>query len=131
MIIIIMLMYTVSHALLLPPCINILNLCPNTKLVSPVYFGDGAICLKLFGQQVDIGTKMKASFEINISQDDFGGALLFKLQRYSDSQHNIDTSTTEDNEDEAMHVHMLVVWKLKDAKPFVRATLVGHTKEFV
>jgi hypothetical protein len=110
--------------------VNIINLCTNTKLTSPIYFGDGVVCPKLSGQQIDIGTKMNASFEINAIQDNFEGALLFKLQRYSDNQCNMDTSTTETNKNESMDIHMLAAWKVKDSKPFAYVTLVEHTREF-
>jgi hypothetical protein len=73
---------------------------------------------------------MRAYFEINPTQDDFEGALLFKLKRYSDSQSNMDTSTTETDKNELMHVHMLVVWKAWYSWPSARVVLVKHTKEF-
>jgi hypothetical protein len=110
--------------------VNILNLCPNIKLVSPVYFGSGIVCPKLSNQQIDISTKMNARFEIYAAQDDFEGALLFKLQRYSDSQHNMNTSTAGIDKNSATHIYMLAAWKLKDAKSFAYVALVEHTKEF-
>jgi hypothetical protein len=125
-----MLMYTVSLELQLPACVTIYNQCSNIKLTSPVYFGNGVECPKLSNQQIDIGIKMNASFEINITQEVFEGALLFKLQRYSDNQYNMDMSTTETNKSEATHVHMLAIWKVKDSKSFIRITLVEHTKKF-
>jgi hypothetical protein len=125
-----MLMYTVSLELQMPSCVTIHNQCLNTKLVSPIYFGNDTICLKLSNQQIDIGAKMSVSFEIKTAQDDFEGALLYKLQRHPDSQYDMDTSTTETNKNEAMDVHMLVAWKVKNSKLFAYVTLVEHTKEF-
>jgi hypothetical protein len=132
MIVVIMLMHTVSLALQLPSCVNILNLCPNVKLSSPVYFGNGATCPKLSDQTIDISTKMKIYFEIYVTQDDFEGALLYKLQRYVeyDDQYNIDTSATETNRDGSKCVQMLVAWKMKDYKLFLHVALVEHAKEF-
>jgi hypothetical protein len=129
MIAVIMLMYTVSLELQLPACVTIHNQCSNTELVSPVYFGNGSVCPKLSGQQIDISTKMNACFEINAAQDDFEGALLFKLQRYSNKQHNMGALTTETSKNEVAHVHILVAWKVKNAKPFACVVLVEHTKE--
>jgi hypothetical protein len=129
-IVVIIIMCTVSLALRLPPCVNIFNLCLNVKLVSPVYFGNGVICSKLSGRKIDIGAKMSASFEINATQDDFECALLFKLQRYSDRQYNMDVSTTEADKNETERVHMLVAWKAKNAKLFVQVALVECIKEF-
>jgi hypothetical protein len=123
-----MLMSTVSLKLQLPACVTIHNQCMNTELASPVYFGNDAICPKLFDQQINIRTKMNVSFTIDAVQDDFEGALLFKLQRHSDSQHNTDTLTTEINE--ATCIHMLVAWKVENSKPFVHVILIEHAKEF-
>jgi hypothetical protein len=130
MIAVIMLIYAISLSLQLPSCMNIFNLCSNTELVSPVYFGNGAVCSKLSGQQIDIGTKMRAYFEIKATQDEFEGALLFKLQRYSNSQHNVGTSTTETNENETTYVYMLAAWKVENSGPLVRVALVEHVKAF-
>jgi hypothetical protein len=126
------LIYTVSLEFQLPACIVIHNHCLNTKLVSPVYFSNGALCPKLFDQQIDIGTEVRACFKIDAIKNRFESALLFKLKRhvgYND-QHNIDTLITETGENEATHVHMLVVWEMKDARPFAYVVLVEHTKEF-
>jgi hypothetical protein len=99
-------------------------------LISPVYFGNNAICPKLSDQKIDIGTEMKVRFEINATRDAFGGALLYKLQRYSATQRNMDTLTTEINENEAKCVQMLVAWKMEGSRPFLYAVLVEHVKEF-
>jgi hypothetical protein len=130
MIVITMLIYTISLELKLSPCVTIYSQCSNIKLLSPVYFGNGATCPQLSSQQIDTSTKMIACFEINATQDDFEGALLFKLQRYSDSQYDIDTSITETDKSGATHLHMLVAWKGKDSKPFLHIALVEHAKEF-
>jgi hypothetical protein len=130
MIIVAMLIYTVSLEFRLPSRVTVHNQCSNTELVSPVYFSNGAVCPKISDQQIDIGTAMNASFEINIVQNDFEGALLYKLQMYFDSQYNIDTLTTEVSRKESTHIHMLVVWKVKDSKLFVHVALIKHIKEF-
>jgi hypothetical protein len=129
-IVITVLMYTVSFGLRYPSCVTIRNQCSNTKLVSPVYFGNGATCPKLSSQQIDICAKTNAHFEINTIQDDFEGALLFKLQRYSNRQRNMNASTTETNKGEVAHVYMLAAWKVMDSKFFVCVVLIEHTKEF-
>jgi hypothetical protein len=130
MIVVAMLMCTVSHRLRFSPRIVIHNQCLNTKLMSPVYFGDGAVCPKLSNQRIDIGAKMNASFKINTIQNEFGGALLFKLQKYADSQYNMDASITETNKSESTHAYMLVIWRMKDFELFARVVLVEHTKAF-
>jgi hypothetical protein len=129
-IIVAVLIYTVSLKLQLPPRIIIHNQCPNTKLVSPIYFGNGIVRSKLSDQQIDINTIMKMQFEISTTQDEFEGVLLYKLQGCSDSQHNMNTPT-KGAKNEAKCVYMLVAWKMKDAKPFVRVVLAEHTKKIV
>jgi hypothetical protein len=105
-----MLMYTVSLSLRLLSYVNIHNQCSSTELISPVYFGNGAVCPKQSNQQIVIGTEMKTLFEIYTSQDEFEGALLYKLQRYAEpeDQNNIDTSITETDKSDTTYVHMLV-----------------------
>jgi hypothetical protein len=125
-----MLMHIISLDIQLPSCVTIHNQCLNIELVSPVYFGNGVVCSKLSDQQISIGTAMRACFEINITQDEFEGALLFKLQRYSDSQYNMDTSAVETDENEATHVYILITWKVGDSKLFAYVALVEHTKQF-
>jgi hypothetical protein len=126
---VIMLIYDISFKLQLPPCMNIYNQCSSIELISPVYFGNGAVCPKLFDQQIDIGIGMNVSFEIKTTQDVFEGALLYKLQRYSDSQYNMDT-TTKTNENEKTHVYMLAAWRVKSYKRFARIVLIEHAEGF-
>jgi hypothetical protein len=127
-----MLIYAVSLRLQLPSCVNILNLCTDTELMSPIYFGNGATCPKLSDQQIDIDTEMNISFEICATQNEFEGALLFELERYSDwnDWSSVNTLTTKNNKNGAAYVHMLVAWKVKDFKHLTRVVLVEHTKEF-
>jgi hypothetical protein len=133
MLVVITLMHTVSLKLQLPACVTIHNQCSNIKLVSPIYFGKGTICPKLSSQRMDIGTEMDASFEIYATQDVFEGALLYNLQRYSESddQRNIDILTKETNKNEAKYVQMFVAWKMEDSKPLLYLVLIEHTKEFI
>jgi hypothetical protein len=128
--VVIILMYTASLELQLLPCVNILNLCTNIKLVSSVYFGNGMTCPKLSNQRIDIDAKMNTSFEICAIQDEFEGALLFKLQRYSHDRYNIDIFTAETNKKESTHAYMLVAWKVRDIYLFVHVALVEHAKEY-
>jgi hypothetical protein len=113
----------------LPAYITIHNQCSNIKLTSPVYFSNDALCPKLSGQQIYISAKMRANIEIYVTQNDFEGVLLFKLQGHSNWS-NMDASTTETNRNEATHAHMLVIWEVKNAKPFAYVALIKHAKEF-
>jgi hypothetical protein len=129
-IVVTILMYTTSLKLQLPACVTIYNQCSNIKLLSPIYFSNGAVCSQLSGRKIDVVTKARVCFEISPTQDDFEGALLFKLQRYSNSQYNMNALDTETNNNETTHIHILIVWKMKESKPFLHIALVKHTKEF-
>jgi hypothetical protein len=131
MIVVVMLIYTVSLKFQSPTSVIIHNQCLNIELISPVYFGNGVVCPKLSDQQIDINTEMKIRFEINTTQDEFEGSLLYKLHRNLHDQYSMDTSTTEDYNNEAKYVYMLVAWKMKDSKLFAYVALVEHTKEFI
>jgi hypothetical protein len=124
-----MLTHTVSLKLQLPACLTIHNQSPDIKLVSPVYFCNGAVCPKLTKQQIDISTKIRVCFEINAIRNDFEGALLYKLQRRSGNQRDMNTSTTE-TKNGTKYVHMLIIWKVKYSEPFAYVALVEHSKEF-
>jgi CHAD domain-containing protein len=99
-------------------------------LVSPVYFSNGAECLELSDQQIDTGTEMKASFEIDTIRNKFEGALLFKLQKSPGSQQDMDASTTEIDKNESTYIYILVAWKVKGFKHSLYVVLVEHTNEF-
>jgi hypothetical protein len=122
----------VSFKFQLPVYIAIHNQCLNTMLATPVYLCNGTISLKLLDQQIDIGAKVRTSFEIDTIKNKFEGVLLFKLKRHveSDVQHSMNTSTTETDENEVTHVYMLVIWEVKDAKSFAHVALVEHTIAF-
>jgi hypothetical protein len=126
-----MLIYAASLDLQLPVCVTIHNQCSDIELASPVYFVNSAAYPRLSIQQIDIDTTMRVCFEIYITQEVFEGALLFKLQRYSGIQYNMDTLTTETNENETGCAQMLIAWKMKDSKLFVYAVLVKHVKKFI
>jgi hypothetical protein len=127
-----MLIYTVSFKFQLPPRMIIHNQCSKINLVSPIYFGNGAVCPKLSDQQIDVNAKTRVCFEINATQDDFEGALLYKVQRHvkSDDQHNMNILTTEINENDAKCIQMLTAWKVEDFRLSVLLALIEHTKKF-
>jgi hypothetical protein len=131
MLVITMLIYTVSLEFQSPTSIIIHNQCSDTELISPVYFGNGAVCPKLFDQQVDINTAMKIRFEIYATRDEFEGALLYKLQKSLHAQYSMDTLITRASNNGSKCVYMLVAWKMKDSKPSIQVILVEHTKEFI
>jgi hypothetical protein len=124
-------MCTISLEFQSPTSIIIHNQCLSIELISTVYFSNGAVCPKLSDQLLDVKTAMKILFEINTTQDEFEGALLYKLQRNLRDQYSMDTLATRDNENEAKYVYMLLTWEVKDSKPFVHVVLVEHTNKFI
>jgi hypothetical protein len=132
MVIVTILIHAASLKLQLPVCITIHNQSSNIKLVSPVYFSNCTVCPKLSDQQIDIGTGMDACFEVNVIQDEFEGALIYKLQRCVefDDQLKMDTLTKETNKNEAKCVQMFVAWKVKGPKSLLYVALIEHIKEF-
>jgi hypothetical protein len=133
MIVVTVLIYAVSLKFQLSPCVTIHNQCSNIKLVSPIYFGNGAVCPKLSNQQIDIGTERKACFKINATQNNFEGALLFKLQKenrfsiYSSSLFNLQRYFNS----KAKCVQMLIAWKVKESKLLSYVVLIEHDKTFI
>jgi hypothetical protein len=121
-------MYVVSLKLRLPSCVTIHNQCSNIKLISPVYFGNGALCPKLSDQQIGIGTEMSACFEINSIQNNFEGALLYELQRYSARPHK--DIVTAKAVTKSTPIHMLVIWKMKGSEPFGHIMLLKNIRGF-
>jgi hypothetical protein len=103
----------------------------NTELISPVYFSNGAVCPKLSDQQIDSNIATKIRFEVNTTQDEFEGALLYKLRRNLHDQYSMDTLITETNRNDTTHVYMFVAWKMKDSIPFLCVVLVECAKEFI
>jgi hypothetical protein len=124
------LMYTISLNIRLPSCVTIHNQCLNTELVSPVHFCNGAVCPKLSDQKIDISTKMKACFGINTIQDEFECALLFKLRRYSNRQHDMNTLPAKASKRETDCVRLLIVYKVKDSKVLLHVALIKNDENF-
>jgi hypothetical protein len=128
MIIVTMLIYAVSLKFQLSVCLTIHNQCSNTKLVSPVYFGDGVVGPKSSNQQMDIDTKMEASFEIDTIQDKFEGALLYELWRYSGRHHK--GILTAKAVAKLTRIHMLVIWDMNYSMPSSYIVLLKNIRGF-
>jgi hypothetical protein len=131
MIVATVLMYTFSLEFQSLTSVIIHNQCSGIELISSVYFGNGAVCPKLSDQQMDISVAMRIRLEIYAAQDEFEGALLYKLQRNSHNHYSIDKFTIKTNKNEAKYVYMLVAWKMKSSRFLMHVTLVEHTKEFI
>jgi hypothetical protein len=95
--------------------IAIHNLHPGLELTSPVYFSTGTTCYVSPSQQTDIGAAIKASFGIGFKQEEFRGALLYKLQRkYANRTNNPPNSCTTPVKDTTTNIYLLVLWNIPD-----------------
>jgi hypothetical protein len=65
------------------------------ELVSPVYVGDVA-CYLSPDQRVNVGSTTRASFNIDPSQGESIGALIYKLERTSIDEFDEDTTFVEE-----------------------------------
>jgi hypothetical protein len=100
-------------------------------LALSAHFSNSAVCPKLSDQQIDFGAELRTDFKIDTVKNKFEGALLFELKRHVEfyDQYNTDAPTVETNMNDATHVHMIVGWKVKNAKPYTCVALVEHAKE--
>jgi hypothetical protein len=84
---------------------------PGIELVSPVYAGDGVECYLSPDQTVDIGSTTQAEFNINLTQDEPIGILMYELKK----QVHKDAIS---NEDETTCIRFYIVWKFNNVKEF-------------
>jgi hypothetical protein len=111
--------------------ITILNVYSDLELIFPVYYSNGTMCYMSSGQQTAIGTEMKVSFEIAFKQEDFKGALLYKLQRkYAARTDNQPNSSTASAENAEKNIYLLVLWNVEDNRHRSRACLIECTTHF-
>jgi hypothetical protein len=95
------------------------NQYPDLDLTSPTHCGNGTTPHLSSSQQTDTGTIMKASFEIDSKQNDFRGALLYKLQRkYITRTGNQPNSSTASIKKTAANIYLLVVWNVSERDNF-------------
>jgi hypothetical protein len=100
--------------------ITIHNLHPDLELTSLVYFNIATACYVPPSQQIDSGNAMSASFGIALNQEDFKGALLYKLQRKyatrTDNHPNNNSTVCIENPE--TNVYLLVVWNTEAVASF-------------
>jgi hypothetical protein len=110
--------------------ISICNQYPSLELTSPIYFSNGTTCHVSSSQQTDIDITMEASFGIAFKQEDFRGALLYKLRRKyatrTDKQHNSIASI----KDTATNVYLLVALDIKNGWDEFYVCLIECTNDF-
>jgi hypothetical protein len=111
--------------------INIHNLYPDLELTSPVYFSNDMICHTPPSQKINTGAMMGASFGTTFKQEDFKGALLYKLQRkYATRTDNQLNNYIASIEDKAANIYLLVVWNSGYYCYDFRVCLIEYTNDF-
>jgi hypothetical protein len=102
---------------------------PGVELVSPFYDCYGATCYILPDQSVDVGSTTQAGFNIDHTQSESIGILMYKLQRK-----NADQSDEEIifSEDQATYLQLAMVWEINRSKVFhLFSRPIKHDKSIV
>jgi hypothetical protein len=76
-------------------------------------------------QRVDVGSTMQAGFNIDLTQDEVIGVLMYRLQRRNTDQSDEGTMSSED----ASYIQLVMIWKVNRPGEFlVVSDLVEHDK---
>jgi hypothetical protein len=96
---------------------------PGTELVSPLYHSNSATCYLSSDQSVNAGSIIQAGFDVNLTQDNAMGALMYKLQR---------KNTDQFNEEESTCIQLFIFWEVDSSKkPEVYSYLIEHDKSYI
>jgi hypothetical protein len=131
-----MLMCAVSLTLYKTVVMAVHNRHPDINLVSPIYFCNRGIYNGYSVERMNIGAMMKIGFSFGLDQDEFGGILMYEVQRkrntVSDHQSSIDTIYAKVIEEALKRMQLLVAWKIKHfEEPKVNIMLVEYDNELV
>jgi hypothetical protein len=126
-----MLMCTVSLTLHKTMDVVVHNQDPNIWLESPIYFCDGGTCYGYPVERTNIGIIMKIGFRFDPDQDEFGGILMYEVQRKSNVissyEPNIETEVIEEA---SKMMRLLVAWKIEGpGEPKVNIVLIEYGNE--
>jgi hypothetical protein len=99
---------------------------PGVELVSPKYASDNATCYISPDKTVVVGFIAQAGFNINLTQGEPIGILMYELRKNNTKQFNKNTISSED---EATCIQLVMIWKVYEAgKLHVRSTIIEHDK---
>jgi hypothetical protein len=100
---------------------------PSIELVSPLYYSDGTEWYLLPEQRVDVGLTMQAGFNIDLSQEEPTGILMYKLKRKNNEQSNNEIIS---NKEEAICVQFIIIWNAwRLGELSVASDLIEHDKD--
>jgi hypothetical protein len=102
---------------------------PGIELVSPMYISDGSTCYLSPVQRIDVDSTAKIGFNIDPTQKESIGVLMYKLQRKNTDE--LDEGTMF-SEDETTYIQLFTIWKVTSSKEFhVVSHLIEHDKDRV
>jgi hypothetical protein len=87
---------------------------PGVELVSPMHVSDGSTCYLLPDHKVDTDSTAQIGFDIDLTQGESVGALLYKLQKKSTDQSDEDITSSE----ETMCTQLVMIWNVSSFKDF-------------
>jgi hypothetical protein len=100
---------------------------PGIELVSPVYASDGAECPLPPDQRLDVDSTTRVDFNLNITQNESTGILMYELKTTTQSNQNVISS-----EDEVRCIQLAIIWKINNSKELcVVSYLIEHDKYHV
>jgi hypothetical protein len=98
------------------------------ELVSPVYDSVNATCYLSPDQRVDVGSTTQVGFNIDLSQSESFGALIYNLQRKNTNQSNEEIISSE----EVTCTQLFMLWKVTNSKEFlVNPYLAEHDRNHI
>jgi hypothetical protein len=129
-----MLTRTISLTLYKTMLMTIHNQYPNIKLASQIYFCSLAKRYEYLVNRTNDGTIMKIGFRFDLNQDEFGGILMYEVQRKGKSNQQPSTNTISSKavEDTSKMMRLLVTWRIERSGELeVDIMLVEHDNKLV
>jgi hypothetical protein len=97
---------------------------PGIELVSPAYACDNATCHTSPDQRVDFGSTVQVVFNVDLTQCDPVGALMYELK--NTKQFNKNASSLLD---EATYIQLVMIWKVNNSREFCEVSdMIEHDK---
>jgi hypothetical protein len=131
-----MLICTASLTLHITMDVAVHNHCSDIELSSPVYFCNCETYKGYSVERIDDGAIMKIGFRYGINQEEYGGILIYEVQRKGNIKHDHQLSTDatpiKTVEDIYKIMRLLVTWKIDFSWNIsARILLIEHDNELV
>jgi hypothetical protein len=105
------------------------NQYPDIRLVSPIYFCNRGKRYKYRVKRVHDGVVMKIGFRFDLDQDEFGGIMMYEVQRnvISNHQSSAETVSVKAIEEALKMMRLLVTWKIEHSgEPKVKIMMIEY-----